>query len=51
MNHPMELNIWRGDWGLPSVDLHCLEIMVGVSLSLLLEEKYFADLNVYRSPM
>jgi len=28
MNRPMELYIWGGDWGLPSVDLHCLEVMV-----------------------
>lgn len=28
MNRPMELNVWGGDWGLPSVDLHCLEVMV-----------------------
>lgn len=33
MNHPMELYIWRGDWGLPSVDLHCLEIMAYAKFS------------------
>lgn len=33
MNRPMELNIWGGDWGLPSVDLHCLEVMAYAKFS------------------
>lgn len=24
----MEVDIWKGEWGLPSVDVHCLEVMV-----------------------
>ena len=24
----MELQIWKGDWGLPSVDLQCLAVIV-----------------------
>lgn len=24
----MELDIWQGDWTLPSVDLTCLQVMV-----------------------
>ena len=28
MNRPMELDIWKGDWGLPSVDIECLQIFV-----------------------
>ncbi|KAH9370452.1 hypothetical protein HPB48_000302 [Haemaphysalis longicornis] len=24
----MELYIWKGDWGLPSIDTACLEVMV-----------------------
>nr|CAD7200573.1 unnamed protein product [Timema douglasi] len=27
MNRPMELDVWAGDWGLPSIDLHCLQVM------------------------
>ncbi len=28
-SHPvMELDIWKGEWGLPSIDFHCLEVMV-----------------------
>lgn len=27
-NPIMELEIWKGEWGLPSVDVHCLEVMV-----------------------
>ncbi|XP_039291644.1 metaxin-1 [Nilaparvata lugens] len=27
MNKPMELDVWKGDWGLPSVDLDCLETL------------------------
>lgn len=29
----MELDIWDGDWGLPSVDLHCLEVMAYAKFS------------------
>lgn len=25
---PMELDIWKGDWGLASVDLDCLRLVV-----------------------
>ena len=24
----MELDVWEGDWGLPSIDLTCLQVMV-----------------------
>ncbi|XP_071449591.1 metaxin-1 [Hetaerina americana] len=27
MNRTMELDIWGGDWGLPSIDLKCLQIL------------------------
>lgn len=27
-NSVMEVDIWRGEWGLPSVDVRCLEVMV-----------------------
>ncbi|XP_066994057.1 metaxin-1 isoform X2 [Anabrus simplex] len=33
MNRPMELDIWGGDWGLPSVDLHCLQVMAYAKFS------------------
>ncbi|KAK7869943.1 hypothetical protein R5R35_013720 [Gryllus longicercus] len=33
MNRPMELDIWGGDWGLPSIDLHCLEVMAYAKFS------------------
>ncbi|XP_047120827.1 metaxin-1 isoform X1 [Schistocerca piceifrons] len=49
MNHPMELDVWAGDWGLASVDLHCLEVMAyatfcGVPL------QYNATNNPFRTP-
>lgn len=28
MNRPMEIDIWKGDWGLPSIDLDCLQTLV-----------------------
>ena len=24
----MEIDIWKGDWGLPSIDVHCLQALV-----------------------
>jgi hypothetical protein len=27
-NPVMELDIWKGEWGLPSIDVNCLEVMV-----------------------
>lgn len=33
MNVPIELDIWKGAWGLPSVDLDCLEIMTYAKFS------------------
>ena len=27
----MEVDIWRGDWGLPSIDVQCLQVLVGFS--------------------
>ena len=27
-NDVMELDCWKGDWGLPSVDIKCLNILV-----------------------
>lgn len=33
MNRPMELYIWGGDWGLPSVDLDCLQVMAYAKFS------------------
>ncbi|XP_049838144.1 metaxin-1 isoform X2 [Schistocerca gregaria] len=49
MNHPMELDVWGGDWGLASIDLHCLEVMAyatfcGVPL------QYNATNNPFRTP-
>lgn len=29
-NRSMELEVWRGDWGLPSIDLECLQLLVVV---------------------
>ena len=26
----MELKVWHGDWGLPSIDHHCLAVMVSI---------------------
>ncbi|RZF36678.1 hypothetical protein LSTR_LSTR014210 [Laodelphax striatellus] len=39
MNKTMELDVWKGDWGLPSVDLDCLETLAfikfcGVSIKV-----------------
>ena len=34
MNRPMELYIWGGDWGLPSVDLDCLHVMVSSQIEI-----------------
>ena len=28
MSRSMELEVWGGDWGLPSIDINCLQIMV-----------------------
>lgn len=27
MNRPMEIDVWKGDWGLPSIDIECLQIL------------------------
>lgn len=32
-NPVMELEIWKGEWGLPSVDVHCLEVMTYAKFS------------------
>lgn len=24
----LQLDIWKGDWGLPSVDVECLQVLV-----------------------
>lgn len=45
----MELDVWAGDWGLASIDLHCLEVMAyatfcGVPL------QYNITNNPFRSP-
>lgn len=29
----MEIDIWRGEWGLPSIDVQCLQVMVDFSLT------------------
>ncbi|XP_046400020.1 metaxin-1 [Ischnura elegans] len=33
MNRTMELDIWGGDWGLPSIDLKCLQILTLAKIS------------------
>ncbi|XP_075238420.1 metaxin-1 [Lycorma delicatula] len=33
MNIPMEMEVWKGDWGLPSVDLKCLEALAFAKFS------------------
>ncbi|KAK6644031.1 hypothetical protein RUM43_000296 [Polyplax serrata] len=32
-NRSMELEVWSGDWGLPSIDINCLQILVYCKLS------------------
>lgn len=27
----IELDIWRGEWGLASIDLECLKVLVSIS--------------------
>jgi hypothetical protein len=29
MSSSMDIDIWKGDWGLPSIDVECLQVMVG----------------------
>lgn len=26
----MEVDVWAGDWGLPSIDVNCLQVLVRV---------------------
>ncbi|XP_046749580.1 metaxin-1 [Diprion similis] len=33
MNESFQLDVWKGDWGLPSVDLNCLNILVYAKFS------------------
>ncbi|XP_014276155.1 metaxin-1 isoform X2 [Halyomorpha halys] len=33
LNHPMIIEIWPGDWGLPTIDLECLKILALVKFS------------------
>lgn len=33
----MEVDIWKGDWGLPSIDVQCLEVMVFTAFTLSFE--------------
>lgn len=27
-HHQLEVESWKGDWGLPSIDYKCLEVLV-----------------------
>uniref|UniRef100_A0A1B6E1Z4 GST C-terminal domain-containing protein n=1 Tax=Clastoptera arizonana TaxID=38151 RepID=A0A1B6E1Z4_9HEMI len=33
MNRQMELDIWQGDWGLPTIDLDCLQVLAYIKFA------------------
>ncbi|CAG2054903.1 unnamed protein product [Timema podura] len=49
MNRPMELDVWAGDWGLPSIDLHCLQVMAYAKFSGVPIQMHVTN-NPFRSP-
>lgn len=30
-----QIDVWKGDWGLPSIDIQCLQILVNINHNII----------------